>query len=144
MNWKTWTKITASILFIIVIANFYYDHYYQQDSILTIQNFPTKLSSLDSSKDISFSFFIYNEGNKPAFVKTIILLRYEGDNQILDSVTIEPSTDFSINSKESQEVTITLPTTNELKEYSLKAEIFYDNDKISSETIPVKFGGLIE
>lgn len=143
MNWKTWTKITAIILFTIAIANFYYDHYYQQDSVLSIQNFPTELNSIDKNKEINFTFFIYNDGNKPAFVNSVILLRYEGETQILDRTTITPYWDFAIPSKKSQEIQVTLPASNEQKEYSLQAEVFYDDKKISTEIIPVKFGGLI-
>ncbi|MDP3728045.1 MAG: hypothetical protein Q8R18_01185 [bacterium] len=41
MNWKTWTKISAVILFIIVIAGFYLSNFYSEGAVLEIQNAPS-------------------------------------------------------------------------------------------------------
>ena len=85
MNWKTWTKITAVIIFLIAIANFYYAHYYNEGPIVSIENFPseTDLDSLSTTDDISFSFFLYNNGDETAFVKSILLMRYDSENNLV-------------------------------------------------------------
>ncbi|MBI5797718.1 hypothetical protein HZA98_02315 [Candidatus Woesearchaeota archaeon] len=146
MEWKTWSRLSGVILFIIAIAGFYYAHLYHGSSKLEIQNFPseTDLDSLNPTQDISFSFFLYNTGEKTAFVKSIILLEYdEQGKQKTTAVIVSPKTDFAINSKESREINVTLPSPQKEIQYSLSAQIYYDNNKINSETVPVRWGGLL-
>jgi hypothetical protein len=146
MNWKTWTKITAVVAFIILIANFYYAHYYNEGPVLSIENFPsaTDLDSLSTEADIQFSFFIYNNGDETAFIKSIILMRYDSEgNLITTDYSINPSSDFYIPSSESQEVKVILDSPQEQFSYTLYAEIFTDDGKITSETVPVVWGSLL-
>ncbi|MDP3728736.1 MAG: hypothetical protein Q8R18_04760 [bacterium] len=144
MDWKTWTKISAVILFIIAIAGFYLNNFYNEGVELSIQNFPEHLDSLETSEDISFSFYLYNEGDTTAFVESILLVRYEEDGaQVADTVYVIPSRDFTIEPGESKEILVVLPSSEKEKEYSLTAEIFYDNNKLLSNTIPVAWGTLL-
>ena len=146
MNWKTWTKITAVIIFLIAIANFYYSHYYNEGPIVSIENFPseTDLDSLSTTDDISFSFFLYNNGDETAFVKSILLMRYDSENNLVSTYyTIDPSFDFYISEGESQEINVILPAPDESLSYSLNAEVFTENGKIVSSTIPVVWGSLL-
>ena len=144
MDWKTWTKISAVILFIIVVAGFFFSSILSQGVSFSIQNFPQSLDSLETSEDISFSFYIYNEGDATAFVESIILLRYyEDDSQVADTISISPSKDFTIEPGESKEILVTLPNSEEEKEYTIQAEIFYSNNKLLSNTIPVAWGTLL-
>lgn len=130
MNWKTWTKISGVILFIIAVAGFYLGNFYSEGVILSIEDFPQKLDSLDTTKDISFSFYIYNTGDETTFVKSIILLRkYEDGTQVADTVEIKPQSGFVIAPGESTQIQVTLPPQE--KPYSLEAEIFYDKDRKS-------------
>jgi hypothetical protein len=142
MDWKTWTKISGVILFIIAVTGFYLSNFHKQGVELSIQNFPENLDSLDTEQDISFSFFIYNQGDTTAFVDAIILVReYADGSQVADTATISPEKDFTLEPGESKEISITLPP--EEKEYTLSAEIFYEEQKISSEKIPVVWGTLL-
>jgi len=144
MSWQTWTKISSVILFIIAILGFYYANYYHEGPALTIENFPVNLDSLDTTDDIQFSFFLYNGGDQTAFVKSIILLRsYEDGSQVADAATIAPMSDFSIEPGESKEILVTLPAPDEDTSYTLSAEIFYTDEKVVSETIPVVWGALL-
>lgn len=146
MNWKTWTKIAAVVAFIILIANFYYAHYYKEGPVLSIENFPTDkdLDSLSTTQDISFSFFIYNNGDETAFVKSIILMRYDSQgNLITTEYSMDPKFDFYIASSESQGIKVTLPAPEESLSYNLSAEVFTENDKLTSATVPVVWGSLL-
>lgn len=140
MNWKTWTKIAAVILFIIAIVNFYFAYFHNPTAELTIQNFPEALDSLDNEKDITFSFFLYNDGNKPAFVNSMVFTK-DGDLEILSGVSISPNSDFSINAQESREVQVTLPALNEDGGYELTATIYYNEEKLSDSTF-VNWGSI--
>ena len=145
MHWKTWTKISSVALFVIAVLGFYYANYYQKEAVLTIQNFPTAvdLDSLDTTEDITFTFFLYNEGEETAFVRSIIVLVYDEDQtQATFPVTISPRSDFTIAAKETKEITVALSAPGANARYTLAAEIFYDGTKAVSETVPVLWGGL--
>lgn len=146
MAWQTWTKVSSVILFIIAILGFYYSTYYTEGSTVTIQNFPsvTELDSLDPTEDITFSFFIYNEGGETAFVRSVIVLEYDEDqNQVTVPVTISPRNDFAIQPGETKEVVVTLAAPGEEARYTLAVEVFYDGDKVTSATVPVQWGSLL-
>lgn len=146
MHWKTWTKISSIILLLLAIAGFYYANYHKEGAVLSIQNFPaaTDLDSIDTSKGISFSFFLYNKGDQVAFVKSIIFLRYAEDgSQVTDTLTVDPKSDFTVDPGETKEIKVSLPASGEEQSYSLAAEVFYDEEKISSETVPVRWGALL-
>ena len=146
MNWKTWTKITAVVAFMILVANFYYSHYYSEGPIVSIENFPSDsdLDSLSTTDDISFSFFLYNNGDETAFVKSVILMRYDPDgNLITTDYTLDPKYDFYIASGESQEINVILSAPDESLSYSLNAEVFTENGKITSNSVPVVWGSLL-
>jgi len=142
MNWQTWTKISGVILFIIAVTGFYLNNFYSEGVILTIQDFPEHLDSLETTEDISFSFYLYNQGDETAFVKSIILLReYEDGTQVADTVEIHAQSDFIVKPAESTQILVTLSPQE--SPYSLTAEIFYDNQKLLSNTIPVAWGTLL-
>ena len=144
MDRKTWTKISGIILFIIAITGFYLSNFHREGVVLTIENFPQKVDSLQNTKDISFSFYLYNTGDKTAFVKSIILLRYyEDGSQVADTVEINPKSDFAIAPGESKEILVTVPARDEDTKYTLTAEVFYDDKKLVSNTIPVAWGTLL-
>ena len=144
MSWKTWTKISGIILFILAIAGFYYTNVYKEGAVIAIQNFPENLDSLDGAKDITFSFYLYNTGDETAFVESIILLRYfEDGSQVTDAIEINPKSDFPLAPGESQEIFVTLPSQEEKRFYTLIAEVFYNNQKVMSDTIPVAWGTLL-
>ena len=142
MSWQTWTKISGVILFILAVAGFYLGNFYNEGVILSIEDFPQHLDSLETTEDIQFSFYLYNSGEETAFVKSIILLRnYEDGSQVADAIEINPQSDFVIAAGESTQITVILPAQE--NPYSLTAEIFYDDTKLISETIPVVWGTLL-
>ena len=146
MSWKTWTKISGVILFVIAILGFYYGNFYKEGPSLSIQNFPslTDLDSLDYTKDISFSFFLYNAGGQTTFVKSVIILEYDDQaKQITTPITIDPSRDFAIAPGETKEIKVTLPAANKDFSGTITAEIFYDSQKLVSQTIPLSWGGIL-
>ncbi len=142
MNWKTWTKISAVILFIIAVTGFYLSNFHKDGVVLSIEDFPENLDSLEATQDIAFSFYIYNQGDETAFVKSIVLQRnYPDGSSVADTPQINPSSDFTIEPGESKQVSITLPAQE--NPYTLLAEIYYDDQKISSNLIPVAWGTLL-
>ena len=138
MDWKTWTKISGVILFIIAIVGFA-GNYYIKGPSLEIQNFPgpADLDTLDVSEDITFTFFLYNTGDRSAFVKNIVV-----NYDLTTAIEVNPQSDFAINAGDSQEVTVVLPTPNTGGEYSLSLDVFYNKKTISSETVPLIWGGI--
>src|SRR3989344_5322308 len=141
MNWKTWTKISGVILFIIALTGFYLSNFHKEGVVLSIEDFPQDLDSLDRNADINFSFYLYNQGDETAFVKSIILQRYDEEGSALaDTVEINPQSDFTIEAGDSKQIFIILPAQESL--YTLTAEIYYDEKKIRSDTIPVVWGTL--
>src|SRR3989344_5351937 len=73
MDWKTWTKISAVILFIIAVTGFYLNNFYSEGAVLEIQNIPSssELGRLKASEDYTFIFSLYNTGDSTAFVDII-------------------------------------------------------------------------
>ena len=145
MSWQTWTKISGLILFIIAIAGFYLSNIHNVGVILNIENFPQQLDALDISKDIPFTFYIYNEGDKTAFVQSIYISMKTTESIAITEKAIEitPQKDFTIEPGESKEITVLLPAPNEKRTYTLVAEVFYDGKKLSSNAIPVAWGTLL-
>mgnify|MGYP003965754887 CR=1 FL=1 len=143
MDWQTWTKISGVILFIIAIVGFA-GNYYIKGPMLEIQNFPglTDLDALNNDEDISFTFFLYNTGDKTAFVKSIKL--NDQGNNFRNPTFIDPSSDFSINPGESKEVSVTLSSPGKDGGYSVSAQVYYNNRNIKSSYVPVLWGGLLE
>ncbi len=142
MEWKTWTKISGVILFLIAVTGFYLANFHSEGVVLTIEDFPDNLDSLDSTEEITFSFYIYNSGDETAFVKSIILQRdYADASQVADTAQIDPPSDFSLEPGQSKLISITLPPQENA--YSLTAEIYYDDEKLSSNTISVAWGTLL-
>jgi hypothetical protein len=139
MKWKTWTKISALILFILAIAGFYLSNFYTAGALVEIQNFPseTQLDSIDNTQAIEFSFFLYNTGDRTSFVKTIYLQGY-------GSFTIEPKEDISIAPNENREIIVTLIAPNENVQEEITIQVFTDKEIITSQSIPIKWGGLLE
>jgi hypothetical protein len=140
MNWKTWTKISAVILFIIAVTTFYLNYIQKDEARLEFQNFPTLLTSIIGD-DLEFNFFLYNSGDRPAFVDSLVILRYEYDAEesVIYPVDITPSGDFSVDGKGYQQITVSLPYEKD-GYYYLQTDVYYDDLKLSSEKIPVLFG----
>ncbi len=144
MNWQTWTKFSSIILFIIAVTGFYLGNFYADGVILNIDNFPQSLSSLDNDQDIFFTFYLYNKGDTTAFIQSITLDRsYEDGTLVADTEQITPKEDFSIAPGESKEISIILPNSAENKQYSLQATIYFDNEKLSTNSILVAWGTLL-
>ena len=142
MDWKTWTKISGVILFVIAVTGFYLANFHTEGVILTIEDFPEGLDSLETTQDITFSFYLYNQGDETAFVKSILLQRYDEEGSALaDTVEINPQSDFTIEAGDSKQIFIILPAQE--SQYTLTVEIYYDEKKIRSDTIPVVWGTLL-
>ena len=147
MSWKTWTKISAVIIFILTITGFYFNYIQQEEALLTLQNFPTEtdLDTLDIEEDITFTFFLYNEGGKTAFVQSILATQTDEDgNTLAQSASIDPQEDFSIEAGESQEITVTLQAPLEETSSNVNIEIYFDETILQSPTIPVLWGNYLE
>jgi len=139
MNWKTWTKISAVILFLIAVTTFYINYIQKEEANLELQNFPTILTSL-SEDDLEFNFFLYNSGEKTAFVDYIVIFRYDDETTpIVFPIEITPYEDFSVEGEGYQEIQVSIPYEPD-GFYDIQAEIYYDDIKLSSEKIPVLFG----
>ncbi|MSR86033.1 hypothetical protein EXS74_01400 [Candidatus Woesearchaeota archaeon] len=146
MEWQTWTKISAVVLFILAIAGFYLSNFHSEGVILSIEDFPQKLDSLDANKDISFTFYIYNTGDKTAFIQSVYVTTVSGESvQIIErSIEVTPQNDFKIEEDSSQEITVLLPSPGAAANFTLTAQVFYDDDKsLTSEQIPVAWGTLL-
>ena len=146
MEWKTWTKISAVILFLLAITGFYLANFHHLGVVLSLEDFPQQLASLDSSKDIPFTFYIYNTGDETAFIQSVYVQTVSEESvQIIQrSIEVTPKGDFEIKEGESQQITVLLPTPGESTNFTLTAQVFYNDDQsISSETIPLVWGTLL-
>ena len=130
------TEIITTIGIILALSislfNTYTAYFVAETPDLSFQSFPTELNSLETNEDIEFTFFLYNEGTKPAFVDYIWL-------DDLDSV-ITPQKDIMIKPQESQSITITLNTPNMEFVNDFTTHIYYGNNKLSSEKVMVNWG----
>ena len=146
MEWKTWTKISAVILFLLAIAGFYLANFHHVGVVLSLEDFPQQLASLDSNKDIPFTFYIYNTGDETAFVQSVYLQTVSKESiQIIQrGIVVSPQSDFEIKEGESQQITVLLPSPGESANFTLTAQVFYNDDKsLFSNTIPVVWGTLL-
>tara|TARA_Y100000310_G_C20547912_1_gene746540 strand:+ start:527 stop:979 length:453 start_codon:yes stop_codon:yes gene_type:complete len=150
MKWRTWTRFTAVVFFIIAVLTFYFTYSGQvmeNDAFLEFENFPTEtdLDSLEIDQKIDFSFFLYNTGDSTAFVdRVFVYLLDEDGNLIREAETILPDEDFSITGSGDAEVLVSLSAPNEEESSYLSIEVYYDDEQIlTSEPVPVTWGTLL-
>lgn len=148
MNWRTWTRFTAVVFFFIAVLTFYFTYsgeVIEAEAFLEFQNLPTEtdLDSLELSSDIEFSFFLYNTGDRTAFVdRVFVYLLDEDGNLIREAETIIPEKDFSVAGD--AEVLVSLSAPNEIESSYLSIEVYYDDEQIlTSELVPVTWGSLL-
>ena len=115
------TSAGIIIALILSIVGFYNDYFAEETPQLSIQSFPTSINTFDQE----FSFFLYNEGEKPAFIDYIYLDGAEA--------TISPQKDFVVNPLESYKITIYL----ENPEQSIQTHVYFGEGKISSDKITI-------
>lgn len=146
MEWKTWTKISAVILFVIAVTGFYLANFHSKGVILSIEDFPQQLDSLETTKDIPFTFYIYNSGDETAFIQSVYVTTVSSESiQIVPrSIEVSPQSDFSIEAGASQAITVLLPAPEEDANFTLKAQVYYNNDQaLTSSSVPVAWGTLL-
>ncbi|MAG78304.1 hypothetical protein CL616_02970 [archaeon] len=130
------TTIGIIIALTLSIINLFNTYLVEETPDLSIQSFPQELSSFNTNEDIEFTFFLYNEGEKPAFIDYI----YAGNSNFI----IEPQMDFVISAYDTYPISITLPAKNKELEEEIQFEVYFGpgNQKIRSEKITVKWGTL--
>lgn len=135
MEWKTWARISAVILFLLTLTGFYFNYFYFQGPVLEIQNFPlsSDLERLKTSEDYSFTFSLYNTGDRTAFVD-IISIRTE---PTLFS-EVDPLS-LTIKEKQTEDIQINLGAPKTETETTLTITVFYDGGKSISKTAILKW-----
>ena len=134
MGWKTWSKVTATILFIIAIVTFYLNFIQPDMAALELHGLPsdTDLDSLDITEDLTFSFFLYNGGDKPAFIDSIKIVGYE-------EYVVDPVSSFEVDKEDSKEILIVLKAPEEELSSSIKIAVYSDN-VLETSQIPFAWG----
>jgi hypothetical protein len=150
MKWRTWTRFTAVVFFIIAVLTFYFAYsgeVIETDASLEFQNFPTEtdLDLLELDQNIDFTFFLYNTGDATAFVdRVFISLLDEDGNLIREAETIIPEEDFSITDRGDVEILVSLSAPGEVESSYLSIEVYYDDEQtLTSELVPVTWGTLL-
>jgi hypothetical protein len=146
MDWKWWTKVSGIILFVIAISNFYLAHYHNEGAVLSVENFPGQfdLDTLDVNENITFSFFLYNIGDTTAFIESISSNTvYGGTSSLDDKISVDPNSDFTLIEGSSQEVSVTLPAPGESHDGEITITIYYGENTLSTETVPVSWGSIL-
>ncbi len=148
MEWKTWQRFTAVVLFLITVGTFYFTYLDTGEPDVIIQTFPsaTELDSLDNSEDITFSFFLYNQGEQAAVIDRVLVTLTDGAGEEAGLiVTINPEADFSLDAGiNAKEIEVTLAAPGEDAQFSLQAEVYTGDTKLVSDTIPVLWGSFLE
>ncbi len=145
MRWQTWTRFTAVILFLITVATFYFTYFDTEDPTLTFVGFPgdSDLDSLDNTEDITFTLYISNSAEETAFVDAVVVTVYDVESEV-GIATVEPDKDFYVTSDTPSEVFVTLEAPGEDTEYTLITEVYYGEEKLVSDEVPVSWGTLLE
>lgn len=135
MNWQTWTKISGAILFIIAITGFYLSNFYQEGAVLEIQNLPSSsnLERLKVSEDYTFTFSLYNIGDKTAFVDIISV------NTDPALVTELSPSSLSIEEKQTKDIQVTLTAPGRETETAITITVFYGEEKAISKTLQAEW-----
>ncbi|HIH14661.1 MAG TPA: hypothetical protein HA360_04665 [Nanoarchaeota archaeon] len=131
MDWKTWTKISAVILFIIAVTGFYLNNFYSEGAVLEIQNIPSssELGRLKASEDYTFIFSLYNTGDSTAFVDIISV---STDPKLITE--IHPSS-LSIEEKQIKDIQILVTAPQKETETTMTITIFYGDKSLSQTAI---------
>ena len=131
MDWKTWTKISAVILFIIAVTGFYLNNFYSEGAVLEIQNIPSssELGRLKVSEDYTFIFSLYNTGDSTAFVDIISV---STDPKLITE--IHPSS-LSIEEKQIKDIQILVTAPQKETETTMTITIFYGDKSLSQTAI---------
>ena len=131
MDWKTWTKIYAVILFIIAVTGFYLNNFYSEGAVLEIQNIPSssELGRLKASEDYTFIFSLYNTGDSTAFVDIISV---STDPKLITE--IHPSS-LSIEEKQIKDIQILVTAPQKETETTMTITIFYGDKSLSQTAI---------
>lgn len=145
MNWKTFARVSAVILLLIALTNFYFAYFGKEGPHVEFRNIPssTELDSLDVKRPINFSFFLYNSGDEAAFVKEINGKIQPDDVLPAGTLTISPSGDLSILPKDSQEITVQILSPGQKFQGNLTIMVFYESTILLSDQIPVSFGAIL-
>jgi hypothetical protein len=130
------TSIGVIIAIVLSVVNMYNTYFVEDTPYLTLQSFPYEVSTLHVDENIEFTFFLYNEGEKPAFVDYI----YIGDSNVI----IEPKEDFVVHPYDSTSVTVILPKQTGATTEEIQLDIYFGpgNQKISSDLILAQWGTL--
>ena len=131
MDWKTWTKISAVILFIIAVTGFYLNNFYSEGAVLEIQNIPSssELGRLKASEDYTFIFSLYNTGDSTAFVD---ITSVSTDPKLITE--IHPSS-LSIEEKQIKDIQILVTAPQKETETTMTITIFYGDKSLSQTAI---------
>ena len=131
MDWKTWTKISAVILFIIAVTGFYLNNFYSEGAVLEIQNIPSssELGRFKASEDYTFIFSLYNTGDSTAFVDIISV---STDPKLITE--IHPSS-LSIEEKQIKDIQILVTAPQKETETTMTITIFYGDKSLSQTAI---------
>lgn len=135
MDWKTWTKMSGVILFIIAVTGFYLTNFYQQGAVLEMQNFPSSsdLERLKVSEDYIFTFSLYNTGDETAFVDIISV---STDPPLITEHT--PSS-LSIEEKQTKDIQVSITAPVAETETTIIITVFYGDGKSLSQTATMQW-----
>jgi hypothetical protein len=144
--WAKVAHIAGVLALIIITINLYYDHFLGPS--LSIQDFPEDYMGVHQymgvDKDIAFSFQLYNDGGKTAFISYIFVTQItgSGNNVIYSGAKAEPSSEFYIDPGATKEINITLPGPKAKITTELKIEVWYEPGlkHVVSEAIPATWG----
>lgn len=135
MRWKTWARVSAIILFVIAVAGFYLNNFYEKGPLLEIQNFPSSsdLRLLRNSEDYTFTFSLYNKGDVTAFVDVISV-----DTQPFIGTSVVPQY-LSVEGGKTEDVQVILSALGAETETNITVTIFYADSKFVSKTVQAKW-----
>ena len=135
MSWQTWTKISGVVLFIIAVVGFYLGNFYNQGPVLEIQNFPSssELTRLKASEDYSFTFSLYNTGDRTAFVDIISV---STDPPWI--IEVNPSS-VSIEEEKTENIEIRMTAPGTATETTMTIQVFYGDGKSLSKTAQIQW-----
>ncbi|MFH1972074.1 MAG: hypothetical protein ABIJ18_01205 [archaeon] len=126
------STIGVLIALTLSIVNIYNTYFVEEIPELTFQSMPLELSTVDIDNEIYFTFFLYNEGVKPAFVDYIDL----GD---IDA-QVNPKKDFVINPGETKEVNVVFEAPGKSYSNEFQVRVYYGQGRVYSEIIPLNWG----
>jgi len=126
------TTIGIFVALILSLVNTYNDYFVEEIPEVTFQSMPLELSTVGIENEIEFTFFLYNEGTKPAFIDYINIEDIDAQ--------VSPKKDFVINPGESKEVIVVFDAPGKTNSDEFQVRVYYGQGRAYSETIPISWG----